>query len=400
MQSSNLQTNKTTFDTIVLGCGGIGAGALYWLSRRLGGDVLGIEQFSLFHHNGGSQDRSRIIRLQYHRSQYAQLTPHTYRAWETVSEEAGVDVVTQTGGIMLADVEQPVPVTAIRRYAQSLTDASIAFDWLDADELQYRFPQFKLSGDVVAFYQQNAGIADPQRGNGCHIALARARGAAILEKNPVHHLTQRDSEIIVESEQGTFRCRHLVITAGAWTNQLLKHFGVQFPLRVTQEQVTYYATPNLKKFSVGRFPVWQWKTEQRGIYGFPVYGEVATKAAIDESGEEVAANARTFEPNVERENELRAFLDTHLPEFVGPKLYTKTCLYTMPPDRDFILGTLPNHSNVSVIVGAGHAYKFASLLGKIASELAIDGESAHDISLFSPSRPALHNKDYVRDYRY
>jgi len=47
-----MSTPKRSFDTIVLGCGGIGAGALYWLSRRLGNDVLGIEQFPLFHHRG------------------------------------------------------------------------------------------------------------------------------------------------------------------------------------------------------------------------------------------------------------------------------------------------------------------------------------------------------------
>ena len=53
---------QTHFEYIVLGCGGIGSAALYWLSRRAGADVLGIEQFQLFHHNGGTQNRSRIIR--------------------------------------------------------------------------------------------------------------------------------------------------------------------------------------------------------------------------------------------------------------------------------------------------------------------------------------------------
>ena len=54
---------RTEFDTIVIGLGGIGAAAAYWLSRRLGEDVLGLEQFQLFHVRGASQDYSRIIRL-------------------------------------------------------------------------------------------------------------------------------------------------------------------------------------------------------------------------------------------------------------------------------------------------------------------------------------------------
>lgn len=127
---------------------------------------------------------------------------------------------------------------------------------------------------------------------------------------------------------------------------------------------------------------------------------MATKAAIDESGKEVSANTRTCDPDPEREEELAAFLAAYIPQFSGPKLYSKTCLYTVPPDRDFILGTLSEHPNVTVVVGAGHAYKFASLLGKIASELAIDSKTEHDISLFSPNRPALRDASYVRDYRY
>ena len=43
---------KQHFDTIVLGLGAIGSVALYWLSRRLGGDVLGVEQFEIGHIRG------------------------------------------------------------------------------------------------------------------------------------------------------------------------------------------------------------------------------------------------------------------------------------------------------------------------------------------------------------
>ncbi len=394
-----LKTMKTAFDTIVLGCGGIGSGALYWLSRRLGNDVLGIEQFPLFHHNGGSQDKSRIIRLYYHRAEYARLTPHTYEAWSTVSEESGIPVVTETGGVVAAD-EDSSTVETVRRYAHSLTDAKINFDWLTADELRYRFPQFTPKGEIVAFYHKRSGIADPSRGNACHIALARGYGAAVVDANPVRRLIPDTDGVTVETEQGVYSCRHLVVAAGAWSNHILAHVGVELPLRVSQEQVTYYATPNLKEFAIGNFPVWQWKTETRGIYGFPVYGEVATKAAVDESGETVTPETRTFEPDPEREAELETFLSQHIPGFLGPKLYSKTCLYTVPPDRDFVLGCLSGHPNISVAIGAGHGYKFASLLGKILSELAIDGETPHDIKLFSPNRTALVDPAYVRDYRY
>jgi len=57
---------KQQYHTIILGLGGLGSAALYWTARRLGADVLGLEQFEIDHSRGGSQDHSRIIRLSYH----------------------------------------------------------------------------------------------------------------------------------------------------------------------------------------------------------------------------------------------------------------------------------------------------------------------------------------------
>ena len=66
-QSNSTPSLMTTnFEDIVLGLGGFGSAAAYWLSRRAGTEVLGLEQFELGHVRGESQDHSRIIRLSYH----------------------------------------------------------------------------------------------------------------------------------------------------------------------------------------------------------------------------------------------------------------------------------------------------------------------------------------------
>ncbi|MGB3495927.1 MAG: N-methyl-L-tryptophan oxidase [Elainellaceae cyanobacterium] len=386
---------KTHYSYIVLGCGGIGSAALYWLAKRSGGDVLAIEQFPLFHHNGGSQDYSRIIRLAYHQEKYARLTPYTYKAWDAIAQESGIDPVVRTGGVQIAFKDGPHE-SIVENYAEAMDRADIPYDRLDGDELRHRFPQFQPQSDVVALYQSQSGIADPSRGNAIHVSLARGYGADVLDDCPVISI-QPDPDgfgAMVKTERGSFTADKLIVTAGAWTNELLASVGMTLPLTVTQEQVTYYATPHLKEFTIGQFPVFQWK-DDFSYYGFPIYGEVATKAAMDASGHEVTARDRTFEPNPIREQQLHDFLSTNIPNFVGPKRYSKTCLYTLPPDRDFVLDHLPEHPQIMIAIGAGHAYKFASLLGQILSELAIDGSTPHDIEPFRVNRPALTEPDYV-----
>ena len=92
---------KRDFDVIVLGLGGIGSAAVYWLSKRLGNEVLGLEQFELSHDRGGSQDHSRIIRFSYHAPIYVELAKRAYQAWQAVEEEGGSQLVVKTGGLDL-----------------------------------------------------------------------------------------------------------------------------------------------------------------------------------------------------------------------------------------------------------------------------------------------------------
>ncbi len=66
----------------------------------------------------------------------------------------------------------------------------------------------------------------------------------------------------------------------------------------------------------------------------------------------------------------------------------------MPLDREFVLGTLPDLSQISVFVGAGHGFKFAGLGGKILADLALYGETQYSIEAFRVDRPALTDPTY------
>jgi sarcosine oxidase len=380
---------KQQYHTVVLGLGGLGSAALYWSARRLGADVLGLEQFEMGHARGGSQDHSRIIRLSYHTPGYVRLAQAAYATWAEVEADAGEQLIFRTGGLDLWPVASAFNMAD---YTGSMDAARVAYERLDAAETMRRWPQFRLSDDVTAIYQAQSGIATPNLSNAAHRRLAVGYGATIRDDAPVEGVRPVGDELEVTAGGVVYRCQRLIVAAGAWSNRVLAHFGRQVHLTVTQEQVTYFHSLLVEEFFPDRFPIWIWQDEPC-FYGFPVFGEAGPKAAQDVGGARVTADTRTFELNAATLARTEAFLARVLPGMLGPHIYTKTCLYAMPPDRDFVLSTLPEQPNVALAIGAGHAYKFASLIGRILSELAIDGQTDYDISSFGIDRPILQEEN-------
>jgi sarcosine oxidase len=384
---------NSNYEVIVVGCGGLGSAALYRLGRE-GISALGIEQFRLGHDRGASQDHSRIIRLAQHQPEYSALAPHAYEAWYEIERESGLHLLLKTGGLIIEAVDERDPSETgtrnIEGYVSAFEEHSFDYELLDSDELVRRWPQFRLRGSERAIYQEESGLVDARRANAAHAALARARGAEILEETPVRAVRPNGDGVEVVTDADVFLADRVVVASDAWTNSVLRETGVSIPLTVTQEQVTYYATPNLREFAPDRFPVFMWHGAHN-FYGFPVYGEVATKLGQHMGGieEPVTAESRNFEPDPVRQLRYREFLGRHLPGFLGPELYTKTCLYTIPPDQNFVIDTLPEHPQISVVIGAGHAYKFAALIGGILRDLALDGRTRHPIEGFRLERPAI-----------
>jgi monomeric sarcosine oxidase len=389
---------RRAFRYAVVGAGAIGSAATYWLSRRAGNDVVCLEQFELGHRLGASEDHSRIIRLGYHSEVYTALTRDAYAAWDTIEEESGVPLVRRTGMVNVAAAESPGG-DILDAYVDAMEPHAIEHERLDAGELMRRYPQFRVPGDHRALFQPDGGILDVRRAVATQVALARAAGATILTRTAVTAIEEREDEILLVTPEGTVHSEHVVLCAGAWSAGLLRRLGIDWPISLTEEQVTYFATPNLREFAPGRFPIWIWHAD-RDYYGFPVYGEVATKAAQEQLGPPIRLEERAAEPDRERVRQVRRFVDAVLPGYSGPELYTRCCLYDMPPDRDFVVDLVPGHSRIAVCIGAGHAAKFASLLGRILSELAVDGETAAPIAAFRADRPALSDPAYRAGYRF
>ena len=384
---------RDDFDVIVVGLGALGSAAAYWASTRPGVRVLGLERFELGHANGASADHSRIIRLSYHRPDYVRLAKRAYASWSIVEAEADERILTITGGLDLWPAD---PAIAMADYTDSLTAEDVPFELLDAAEIQRRWPAWRLTDDVIGLYQPQGGIADPYRGNVAHRRLALDQGALLRAESPVEAIREAGGAYEVDTGGRTYGAGRVILTADAWTNELLAAFDRRLPLTVTKEQVTYFAAPDPAPFTPERFPVWIWMDDP-SFYGFPSYGEPGPKVAQDAGGQPVTPATRTFDPDPTIAQRVRAFIGEHLPGVGTTEIYTKTCLYTLTPERDFVLDRLPDSPGVVVGLGAAHGFKYASVIGRILAELALDGStpSGGEIGAFRIDRAALLDPDAV-----
>ena len=381
------------FRVAVVGLGGLGSAALYWLSRR-GVSVVGFDQFELGHVRGASHDHSRIIRRSYHTPGYVELTAAAYDAWEAVEGDAEESIVFRTGGI---DLFPPNAAIDPEPYLTSLRAAGVEHDWIDAAEVRRAWPAFGrgsvVDGDVMAIHSPDTGIVPAARGTATLQRLADAYDAAFRPNTPVRELRPvrngDGGEVDVVTDSGSTRVQHVIVCADAWTNKLLAPLGHHIPLAVTREQVTYFPSADLTDLQPGRFPVWIWMDDP-SYYGFPVYGHIdSIKASEDCGGAEVDPDTRTFDPDPAMEQRLGAFVrDLVGDRFAGQR--STTCLYTLTSDRDFVVDRLPDHPNISVALGAAHGFKFAAWFGRTLADLALGGTPGPELAPFRYERESLH----------
>jgi sarcosine oxidase len=380
------QSLPREYDVIVLGLGALGSAAAYWSAKR-GARVLGLEQFEFGHARGSSHDRSRIIRLSYLTPAYVRMAKEAYRAWASLEEDAGEPLVVKTGGLDIGLRQNPVRML---EHIDSMRACGVPFEELDAAEICRRWPCWRVGDEVHGIFHADAGIVAAERATEALRRMAAAFGATLHDCTPVTSLRVDAGEVDVEAGGNRYRAGKLIIAAGAWTNDALAHLGRNLPIEVTKEQVIYFVPRDPAAFTLGEFPIWIWLDEP-SFYGFPIFGEPKTvKIAQDSAGKPVDAQTRDFEEDPEITARVKGFLERYLPAALGPVDLVKTCLYARTPDRDFVIDALPGHANVSVAVGDGHAFKFASLIGRILSDGAVEG---CDLTPFKIARPILSRLD-------
>jgi len=369
-------------DVIVAGLGAHGSATAYALSKR-GANVLGFDRFARGHTLGSSGGRSRIIRTAYYEhSDYVPLLRRAWERWRELERESGEHLLTETGGLYAGPPDGELVGGALK----SVRSHGLEHELLDTDDLRARFPVFEWLEGWTGIVERQAGWLAPERCIEAHLRLAEANGATLRFGEPVERWESTMEGVRVQTQTGQFDAARLVLAAGPWMSTLAKSIATELWV---ERNVLFWFEPRGDRKEFERLPVYIIQDTDRIFYGFPYIGGQGVKVAGLHFGDHADPDTIDRAASAHDEERVRDWLRRRVPLLDGPPREAKVCMYTNTPDAHFIIDLLVEDTNVVVASAcSGHGFKFASVVGEICADLALDGETAYPIGFLAAERLA------------
>ncbi|WP_132059347.1 N-methyl-L-tryptophan oxidase [Halorussus amylolyticus] len=362
---------RNTYDTIVLGVGGMGSSAVYHLAKR-GLDVLGIERYDVPHARGSSHGDTRIFRLtQPEHPEYVPLARRARERWRDLEAESGAELLTTTGSVHAGPADGPKVADAV----ESCEENDVPYELLTGAQLGERFPGYRLPDDYRGVYQPDGGFLACERAISTFVNRAHVHGGTVRARERVLDWEPREDGVRVRTDRDTYEADSLVVATGAWAAE---HLDLLSGALTPQRRVMAWLSPDEPDhFTPETFPVFSVDVPEGSFYGFPEYERPGFKfGRSPESPEDIDPDDWQTEPTLEDERRLRPLAEAHFPGAAGPTMRLASCIVTNSLDGHFYLDTHPEYPHVSFAAGfTGHGFKFASVVGEALADFAEMGDT-------------------------
>lgn len=273
-----------------------------------------------------------------------------------------------------------------------ITQFDLHCERLDATEAMRRWPAWSIPADYLVYRDEEAGVLRADR---CLEALRAASldyGAEARFGGACEAITAERDGVTLRWDGEEVGADRLILAAGAGNGPLLARFfpEVRVPLQPVRKVVAWYPPAPGVSLGVAEFPPFFMDDGAHGLYyGFSDDGS-GVKVGRHDGG------IRTTFEGVERSIaaddvelvSVRDFLRRRVRGVVADEpMRPFTCLYTLTPDEDFVLDTLPSVPQVVLAAGfSGHGFKFAPAIGEVLADLALGREPALDLAPFRIGR--------------
>lgn len=390
----------TRHDVIVIGGGPIGLSTAYHLSKA-GARALVLEQFTFANQLGSSAGVSRQFRIPYPQRYMVKLVKQSIPFWDELQTHTPVPLLTKVGTLWFGDPSVQSTEGNIGLAEKALAAEDVPYTTLTAPEIERRFHFRGLPPTYTGLFQADGASIDLQATIRTLLAWNRmSPRVSLVEEAPVTHLAWRDGAFAVTTSAGVFHAPKLVLAPGPFCNGVMKllDFGVRATYWNMASAFYRRTDPSIQ------YPTWFVFQPPAGpsgnqFYGFPEvdwnypgYVRVASDFVMQPL---TSPEQRTLVPNPDELAYTAAWVRDHMTGLEPVPTFTSTCLIALSELAnkelivDFAPDHVPHHEDI-VVYATGWAGKFVPLLGRILSDLSLDGKTPFDISHFQQGPRFFH----------
>ncbi|GGM95469.1 N-methyltryptophan oxidase [Dyadobacter beijingensis] len=380
------------FDVIVIGGGAMGLSTGYHLGKR-NARTLVLEQFSFKNQLGSSAGVSRQYRIPYPEEYMVQMALDAQPYWDELQSLTPKTLLDKVGTLWFGDPSVHSTEGNIAEAEQALKALNVPYTSLTAKEIETQYHFRNLPETYTGLFQADGASIDFRATiETLYQACERSPYTTLRDESPVTGIEQNGGIFTVITPKGTFTSEKLVLVPGPYVDSVINLLGFTIEATYWNMSSCYFK----KTDPAIRYPTWfvfQNAIGSNGnqFYGFPgavwdhpEYIRVAPDFVIDPL---TSPEQRTLVPNPKELAYTAQWVRDHMTGLDPTPHYTSTCLIALSKIEnkelliDFAPPYVPNHENI-VVYATGWAAKFTPFLGKILTEMALDGHSTFDITPF------------------
>jgi sarcosine oxidase len=353
-----------TYDVVVIGAGAMGSAAARALAVA-GREVLVLEQYELGHDQGGSHGGTRLFRLAIDDEGELLRAARSRELWHELERETGVQMLDLVGG-----VDHGMPGRQVSESAGLLGRHGVEHEVLTPGAAGERWPGMRFDGQVL--YQPGSGRALASQALTAIRGSAGALGVEFRAGCAATGVWVVGDGVEVETAAGAVRAGQLVVTAGAWTADVLAGVVEVPAISPSQEQPRFFAPLDV----TAEWPVFVHRRAATPAYGVFEEGR-GVKVGLHGTGPVISLDQRDFAIEPARDAALIAYAREWFPGVDVTRSEAISCLYDNTTRGDFVID---RRGPISVAAGFhGEGFKFVPLVARYLTDLVTGSGSVPDV---------------------